>query len=380
MLVVSLSAVKAINRRIYEEFTDHNYAVKIIVPTFIRDSTGKMIECEPAINDKCNILKTRLYFNNPRFQYYNGMIKEYFRYKPDVLYLENDPHCVITFIFVILSLIHHTEISCFTHENYLRSFSYSFKHFGIRGIINSFFIYKLKLFVRRSIKTVFVESNDSLKIFSAWNYKNVVKVPLGIDNNIFKVKKEVRKRIREELGLKEITIGYFGRIAPEKGVHIILNALNKIKNIEWEFVINEFEVINEYGKKIVSMLKEYELATRTKIIKTTHESIADYMNATDIVVLHSNKINNWKEQYGRVAAEAMVCGNVVLVSDNGTLPELVDNDELVIKQYDEEGLAEKLKQLINNHGFRENLKKTSITRATQYLSLDRQVELTINNL
>jgi len=128
------------------------------------------------------------------------------------------------------------------------------------------------------------------------------------------------------------------------------------------------------------MLNDFGIIHRIKRIHTTHGRIADFMNATDIVVLHSNRINNWKEQYGRVAAEAMACGNVVIVSDNGTLPEVVDNNELVIKQYDEEGLVEKLKQIIVNHDFRENLKKTSIARAAQYLSLDKQVELTINNL
>src|SRR3972149_10164082 len=122
MLVVSLSAVKAINRRLYEEFANHNYTVKIIVPTSIKDSTGKVIESEPAKNSKCEIINTKLYFNNPRYQYYSGMIKEYLEFKPDVLYLETDPHCVITFICVMLRLFHHAEISCFTHENYLRSF------------------------------------------------------------------------------------------------------------------------------------------------------------------------------------------------------------------------------------------------------------------
>jgi glycosyltransferase involved in cell wall biosynthesis len=47
------------------------------------------------------------------------------------------------------------------------------------------------------------------------------------------------------------------------------------------------------------------------------------MNAADIVIVPSIRIPQWKEQYGRVAAEAMACGKHVIASETGALPELL---------------------------------------------------------
>ena len=50
-------------------------------------------------------------------------------------------------------------------------------------------------------------------IFLGIRVKTIL-IPLGFDQNIFK-----KKKIKKE---KIFTISYFGRISPDKGVHILL--------------------------------------------------------------------------------------------------------------------------------------------------------------
>jgi glycosyltransferase involved in cell wall biosynthesis len=66
------------------------------------------------------------------------------------------------------------------------------------------------------------------------------------------------------------------------------------------------------------------------------------MNAADIIVVPSVSVANWKEQYGRVAAEALACGKEVIASDSGALPELLDGHGYLFK----EGIVQELQELL----------------------------------
>ena len=55
-------------------------------------------------------------------------------------------------------------------------------------------------------------------------------MPNGFDQSIFKKMKFVKNKL--------FTISYFGRISPEKGIHILIKALEKI-----EFKFNFFWIL-----------------------------------------------------------------------------------------------------------------------------------------
>ena len=103
----------------------------------------------------------------------------------------------------------------------------------------------------------------------------------------------------------------------------------------------------------------------------THEGIADYMRAADIVVVPSV----WKEQYGRVAPEAMACGCTVVVSDIGALPELVGDAGVTVAPHDVNALSVAIGKLLANPQRRAALASQAQDRARAELSLDRQAAM-----
>jgi glycosyltransferase involved in cell wall biosynthesis len=103
----------------------------------------------------------------------------------------------------------------------------------------------------------------------------------------------------------------------------------------------------------------------------THESIADYMRAADIVVVPSV----WKEQYGRVAPEAMACGCTVVVSDIGALPELVGDAGVTVTPNDVNALSAAIGKLLADPQRRAALASQAQDRARAELSLDRQAAI-----
>jgi glycosyltransferase involved in cell wall biosynthesis len=115
-------------------------------------------------------------------------------------------------------------------------------------------------------------------------------------------------------------------------------------------MMDSFDIYaSEYNKEISRLLSESEIGNRVVFIKPSHFEIAAYMNATDIVVVPSVSVVNWKEQYGRVAAEALACGKEVIASDSGALPDLLGGHGFLFQEGNVQDLQELLASRLRTH-------------------------------
>lgn len=85
---------------------------------------------------------------------------------------------------------------------------------------------------------------------------------------------------------------------------------------------------------------------RTIYFDADHYEIADFMNASDIVVTPSITTNTFKEEYGRVVPETMACGCLVIVTSSGTLKELINDDAWIFQEGEMDQLASLLEKAI----------------------------------
>jgi glycosyltransferase involved in cell wall biosynthesis len=69
----------------------------------------------------------------------------------------------------------------------------------------------------------------------------------------------------------------------------------------------------------------------------------------------------------------MACGRAVVVSDSGTLPELVGDAAVVFPEGDVDSLAEVLDRLLASPEERQRLGAAAFQRAHEHLSVDQQV-------
>lgn len=161
------------------------------------------------------------------------------------------------------------------------------------------------------------------------DYKNIYTVYNGIDVNIFKEVEESRiVKYREKYGISknDFVYIYSGRITQEKGVLELISAFNKVslteKNIKLLICGNLKD--NKYIKEVK---KKAEL--NKNIIFT------GYINYSDLVYLY-NVANVGvvpsivEEGFGLIIVENMACGNPVIVSNSGGMPELVNNSVGII--------------------------------------------------
>ena len=137
-------------------------------------------------------------------------------------------------------------------------------------------------------------------------------------------------------------VSFVGRFVKEKGVEDLINAIERLPESYQLLLIGA----GEEQSTIENMIKEKKLADRISIIPPQNQSsLAAYFQYIDLLVLPSRTDYFWKEQYGRVLVEAMGAKTLVLGSDSGAIPYVINNQNLVFKEGNIQDLVRKIKQV-----------------------------------
>jgi glycosyltransferase involved in cell wall biosynthesis len=147
-------------------------------------------------------------------------------------------------------------------------------------------------------------------------------------------------------------IGYIGRLAPEKGIHVLLEALAQLGT---EFELRLMGDGRE-GPALLAQSRALGLGNRVQFIPARPPAqVAEYMCHLDALVLPSLTTAVWKEQFGRVLTEAMACRVPVVGSNSGAITEVVDQAGLIFPEGDAAALADCLRRLHASRELRREL-------------------------
>jgi glycosyltransferase involved in cell wall biosynthesis len=288
--------------------------------------------------------------------------------------LDYDPGTLVTLDVGAATAGSETRVVCLSYDNIVRH--------PVRELATSLgsaarasLATAMSLLANRFVDHVFVLSEDSAAVMRGYGFGDrTTKVPLGFDPLLFRPDEAARSRIRAQLGLRETTFAYFGRVVPEKGAHTLLEALHRIRDRPWQLLLDHFaDYKHPYVAQVAETISRLGLADRVVFFDAPHERMGEFMNAADIVVMPSRSNVRWKEQYGRVAAEAMACGRTVVVSSSGALPELVGDAGVVVEEDALGSLSDVLAGLLDDPQRRSALGARAAARAAGHLSMPVQV-------
>jgi glycosyltransferase involved in cell wall biosynthesis len=372
LMVISHASFMAINRHIYQLIAKDNYVVEIITPKKLKFPTGfKTAEAKQDNDPVIHFLE--LDGTNPRTYFYKNLIPILDTRKPKYILLDNDPVSFLAGKIGRWAKKNNCKLYCISCENLPLTITDNFNRRGLKNLPN---VVTKRILIERNkskIDGVLCINKDGVDIFNAEGFKNVAWMPLGFDTDIFYPNDVARQRIRTKINLHTFTIAYFGRIIPEKGVHLLINALHDLKHLDWILLMDSFdEYKTSYIQEIKQLIKDKNLGSRILFFNASHYEIADYMNATDLVVVPSVTSKTWKEQYGRVAAEAMACGKLVLASNSGALPELLNGNGVLFEEGNVAALKIALENIITAKDIQLPTSNTIATYAKQTLSIDNQ--------
>ncbi|EBG9518189.1 lipopolysaccharide N-acetylglucosaminyltransferase [Salmonella enterica subsp. enterica] len=151
-------------------------------------------------------------------------------------------------------------------------------------------------------------------------------VPNGIDLKAYQKNSAPLQKSDLNISPEKKTIFFAGRISPDKGVTLLLQAFEQLlkERNDIELVVVGDYMSKSKGEKAAYQREVRELAERLKphchmVGGVTPEEIYNYYSLADLVVIPSQ----FQEPFCMVAIEAMGAGKPVLVSTRGGMTEFV---------------------------------------------------------
>jgi glycosyltransferase involved in cell wall biosynthesis len=372
ILAVGHAPILQINRRLYRALARIGWSVELVIPARM-PVTISDVRVQPDDPADPPIHRLPLKGDYIRTWEFEGLISLLDARRPRIVYLENEPDSAMAWRIGNWCVKNGGKLIVNTNENDIPPVFQALRRRGVKPALRSLRTRIWVVATRPRIAQVVAICEDGRQAMQSIGFGHKVSVaPLGFDRTLFRPDEDRRAAIRSKLGLTVPVIAYFGRLAPNKGVHLLIAALSRMKDSAWQFLIDDLSQSSaDYAKTLLRCIEETGIADRTISFSATHDEMPDYMRAADIVVVPST----WKEQYGRVAPEAMACGCAVIVSDIGALPELVGSAGVRVPQGDVDALATALMQLVADPARRRELGAAAVDRAHNLLSIDRQAAL-----
>ncbi len=144
-------------------------------------------------------------------------------------------------------------------------------------------------------------------------------------------------------GLCESLILFTGRVAPQKGLDVLLKSLKHLKASFHLVVDGDGPDLGRTRK----LARELEIEDRVEFVgwAPREKHLAYYQRASVVVVP-----SVWPEPFGMVGIEAMSCGKPVVAFNVGGIPEWLEHGVtgFLVKPYDVKEMAEKIDYLLEN--------------------------------
>lgn len=204
-----------------------------------------------------------------------------------------------------------------------------------------------------------------------WGFHGTTAVipQIGVDTAVFAPRPHATK--------VRLTVGFAGRLVPEKGIGTLLNAAAILERngVDFDLLICGS---GPQGESLERTAADLGIAPRvTWQSSVPHAAVPEAMARMDVLVLPSIQNPNWAEQFGLVLAQAMAMGLPVLGSDSGAIPEVIGRRDAIFPEADAEALAKLLAAVLSSSALRAELRDHGLARVHALYSKERITERTI---
>ena len=275
------------------------------------------------------------------------------RTRPDILHLWEEPFSFIALEALLLrrSIAPRAKALFFSSDNMTRDGRYGYRPSFLYGAIERW--------VHGECEVGTAVSDEVVDVLRAKGYRKPIDiVPNGLDLEDYpEPSPERRAAARDRIGAKGVVVGYAGRLLAMKGVDVLLRAAAILAGARAAATGFTVVIVGDGPERatLESLARELGLADRIQFRPAVpHESVPEVFAAFDVTVIPSLTTRTWKEQFGRVAVEAMAAGSVPVVSDSGALPSVVGDAGIVTPEGDPAALARALERLLSSQGERDS--------------------------
>lgn len=217
-----------------------------------------------------------------------------------------------------------------------------------------------------AICTVSSEGREQLARWSGLPPGAIHVVPNGVDMEVYRPAAD-KVALRKRLGCDEtrpvvITVA---RLAPEKDLATLMQAVAKVPDVEWWLV--------GYGpeeRPLRALADELGLGARVRFWGSRSD-VADLLAAADVFALSS-----LSEGLSMALIEAAACGLPIVATDVGGNQEIVNppHGGRLVRPRDPNALANAMRELVENPSLRAELGRNARQHAVSHFSVEAMVD------
>lgn len=311
-----------------------------------------------SVENGINILRLPVQFDINLFDnpWLIGLETAVKNFKPDVIICHGLVSVTSIRLVLLMRQLHNVHLIIDDHMTYNATrggWFYLFYKF-FRVVFSPLFLKKVDAFI-----AVTPETKNFMNRFYGIPKERITVIPLGVSLDDFYYDGIARNSIRKKYDIKndDLVFIYAGKVVPEKGVHLFVEAALKLskKSDKYKFLI--------VGGQTTSYLNSLTL----KIKNAKKEHLFHFVDAVPNRDLHkyysSADVGVWPLQCSMTMLEAAACGLPIIISDKcGAIERIECGNGLTYNESNIVDLSRQMENLTN-----QSLRKSFSKKALEYV-------------
>ena len=354
VLMLSKACIVGIYQPKLEAIASRGIELTALVPPAWRDERGVQ-PLERAHTAGYQLRAIPIRFNGSfHLHHYPSLAREMERVQPHIVHIDEEPYNLAAWQALRLARRFKARSLFFTWQNILRRYPPPFS-WGERWAL-------------RHADYALAGTDDAAAVLRQKGYRGRLRaIPqFGASQSLFCP--------RDHRPQRPFTIGYIGRLVPEKGVDLLLRAAAQLHG-DWRLrLVGGGPMLDA----LKALAQSHNCAERVAFVgQLPSSALPDEYHRLDVLVLPSLTRANWKEQFGRVLVEAMASGVAVIGSDSGAIPSVLGGAGHIAPEGDELALANALRSLRDDPARRARLIEAGRRRFLEHFTHERIAEATV---
>lgn len=354
VLMLSKACIVGIYQPKLEAIAARGVDLTVLTPPHWRDERGAQ-HLERSHTDGYQLRAIPIRFNgNFHLHHYPTLAREIAAARPQIVHIDEEPYNLATWHALHLARRAGAKALFFTWQNILRRYPPPFS-WGERWVL-------------RQADFALAGTDDAGNVLRHKGYRGPLRIvpQFGTAEALFRPAGQANER--------PFTIGFVGRIVPEKGVQILLRAAARLGG-EWRLRLIGG---GSAGSEMKALAQSLEIDGKVSFVGLLPSAAlpAEY-HELDLLVLPSLTRRNWKEQFGRVLVEAMASGVPVIGSDSGAIPAVIGGAGRIVPEGDVAALAAALRELRDDPALRAALIEAGRARFLAHFTHDSIAAATV---
>ncbi len=355
VLMVSKACIVGIYQRKLTTIAQRGVDLMVLVPPSWKDERGEQ-KLERVYTEGYDLKAIPIRFNGNFHLHHYPTIGQHIRdFKPDIVHIDEEPYNVATWQALYHAKRANAKSLFFSWQNINRQYIPPF-NWGEQWVFNN-------------VDYAMVGTFSAEQVMQEKGYTgNIAIIPqFGTDKELFKPALSRPDR--------PFTIGFIGRIVPEKGIDILLHAVGNLTG-DWRL---RFVGGGSSVDAMKALAQKLNIADKVDFVGQlpSTELPAEY-HKIDVLILPSLTRPNWKEQFGRVLVEAMASGVPIIGSDSGAIPDVIDKAGLAVPEANVDELRSAIQSLIDHPALRQDLAQRGRERFLNEFTHESIADATVN--